>query len=176
MFHVSLLTPYTETPSHGPNFTQPPPDLIDGEEEYEVEQIRSHRTWGWRKTLQYLIKWKGYPESDNTWENTDQMHTPMLVKLYHKTSPLASLRAQRIQLRGKHFHNPLPIRHTTACLCSLAGESSSIATTASSSPPRSIGSTITSSPAHTVGIFTAPSAPTRFRTRIDLRTILSTST
>jgi hypothetical protein len=43
VFHVSLLTPYTETPSHGPNFMQPPPDLIDGEEEYKVEQIHSHQ-------------------------------------------------------------------------------------------------------------------------------------
>jgi len=68
VFHTSLITTYTETPSHGPNFTRPPPDLIDGEEEYEVEQIRSHRTWGQRKTLQYLIKWKGYPKSDNTWK------------------------------------------------------------------------------------------------------------
>jgi len=37
MFHASLLTPYHETQAHGPNFTQPLPDLIDGEEEYEVE-------------------------------------------------------------------------------------------------------------------------------------------
>jgi hypothetical protein len=42
IFYSSLLTPYTETPSHGPNFTRPPPDLIDGEEEYEVEQICAH--------------------------------------------------------------------------------------------------------------------------------------
>jgi Chromo (CHRromatin Organisation MOdifier) domain len=66
VFHTSLIMPYTEMLSHRPNFTHPPPDLIDGKEEYEVEQIHSHRTWGWRKTLQYLIKWKGYPESDNT--------------------------------------------------------------------------------------------------------------
>jgi hypothetical protein len=43
VFHTSLLTPYIKTPSHSPNFTQPPPDLIDGEEEYEVEQICAHR-------------------------------------------------------------------------------------------------------------------------------------
>jgi hypothetical protein len=60
VFHTSLVMTYTEMPLHGPNFTQPPPDLIDGEEEYEVEQIRSHWTWGQCKTLQYLIKWKGY--------------------------------------------------------------------------------------------------------------------
>jgi hypothetical protein len=45
-----------------------------------VEQIHSHRTWGRSKTLQYLIKWKGYPESDNTWENANQIHAPELIK------------------------------------------------------------------------------------------------
>jgi hypothetical protein len=93
VFHTSLITPYTETPSHGPNFTRPLLDLIDGEAEYEVEQIRSHRTWGRRKTLQYLIKWKGYPESDNTRENADQIHAPTLIKLYHQTSPRISLKS-----------------------------------------------------------------------------------
>ena len=39
VFHADLLTPYHETELHGPNFTRPPPDLIDGEEEYEVEEI-----------------------------------------------------------------------------------------------------------------------------------------
>jgi hypothetical protein len=56
VFHASLIMAYTETPSHSPNFTRPSLDLIDGEEEYKVEQICSHRTWGQCKTLQYLIK------------------------------------------------------------------------------------------------------------------------
>jgi len=43
VFHTSLLSPYSETPSHGPNFSQPPFDLIDGEAEYKVELIRSHQ-------------------------------------------------------------------------------------------------------------------------------------
>jgi Chromo (CHRromatin Organisation MOdifier) domain len=94
--------PYTETQSHGPNFTRPPPDLIKGEEEYEVEQICAHWTWGRRKTLQCLIKWKGYPESDNTWENADQIHAPALIKLYHQMSSPVSLKTQRIQLEEKH--------------------------------------------------------------------------
>jgi Chromo (CHRromatin Organisation MOdifier) domain len=89
---------YTEIPSHGPNFTRPPPNLIDGEEEYEVDQIQSHRRCGHAKTLQYLIKWKGYPESDNTWENADQIHVPNLIKLYHRTNALETTKACRIQL------------------------------------------------------------------------------
>ena len=39
-FHASLLTPYKENEVHGPNYMpRPPPDLIDGEEEWEIECI-----------------------------------------------------------------------------------------------------------------------------------------
>ena len=74
VFHIDLLTPYHETDIHGPNFTQPPPDLIDGEEEYEVEEILDSRQWGRRRKVQYLVKWKGYPSLDNQWVNWDDMH------------------------------------------------------------------------------------------------------
>jgi transposase InsO family protein len=67
-FYASLLTPYVETIEHGANYTRPPPDLVKGEEQYKVEAVRNHRRHGRRKQLQYLVKWKGYPESDNTWE------------------------------------------------------------------------------------------------------------
>ena len=46
VFHASLLTPYHETDAHGPNFTRPPPSLIDGQEEYKVDRIISHRHHG----------------------------------------------------------------------------------------------------------------------------------
>jgi hypothetical protein len=39
VFHANLLTPYKVTKLHGENFPWPPPDLIDGEEEWEVERI-----------------------------------------------------------------------------------------------------------------------------------------
>jgi hypothetical protein len=45
VFHVDLLTPYHETKEHGANYTQPPPELIDGEKEYEVEEIINDRTY-----------------------------------------------------------------------------------------------------------------------------------
>jgi Chromo (CHRromatin Organisation MOdifier) domain len=109
VFHTSLLTPFSETPAHGPNFTRPPPDLIDGEEEYEVEQIRSHWRWGCCKTMQYLIKWKGYPKSDNTWENADQIHAPALIKLYHQVNALEAIKAHCIQLKYQH-PSPLPLK------------------------------------------------------------------
>jgi hypothetical protein len=102
MFHASLITPYIKTPSHRSNFTRPPPNLIDGKEEYKVEQICSHQRWGCHKTLQYLIKWKGYPESDNIWENANQIHTPILIKLYHRTNALEATKAHCIQFKYQH--------------------------------------------------------------------------
>ena len=64
VFHANLITPYKETELHGPNFTRPPPDLVDGEEEYEVEKIIDSKHKGRGRKLHYLIKWKGYPTSD----------------------------------------------------------------------------------------------------------------
>jgi hypothetical protein len=85
IFHSSLLSPYHETIQHRPNFSRPPPDLIKGEAEYEVEAIRNHRCFGHSHTLQYLIKWQGYPKSDNTWEPANNVHTPNLLKAYTVT-------------------------------------------------------------------------------------------
>ncbi len=39
VFHVDLLMPYKEMATYGQNYTRPPPDLINGEEEYEVEHV-----------------------------------------------------------------------------------------------------------------------------------------
>jgi hypothetical protein len=39
VFHASLLTPYHETYQYGPNFLELPPNIIEGEPEWEVERI-----------------------------------------------------------------------------------------------------------------------------------------
>jgi hypothetical protein len=71
IFHTDLLTPYHETPTHGANYQRPPPDLVDGVEEYEVEKVLDSHRYGHGHKLQYLIAWKGYPDSDNQWVNWD---------------------------------------------------------------------------------------------------------
>ena len=81
VFHASLLTPVRENDTHGPNFALPPPDLVEGEEEYEVEAITGHRTRYGRK--QFLVKWKGYPTSENSWEPERNLdHAQKLLKAY----------------------------------------------------------------------------------------------
>jgi hypothetical protein len=45
--------------AHGPNFTKPPPDIIEGEDDhYEVETILQSCLTPNKKGVQYLIKWK----------------------------------------------------------------------------------------------------------------------
>ncbi len=95
VFHTLLLSPYHKTMTHGPNYSRPPPDLIEGEEEYEVEKIINHRHSGQSRTLQYLIKWKGYPEADNTWEPANQVHEIELTKAYYRLHPLHDKKDRR---------------------------------------------------------------------------------
>jgi hypothetical protein len=75
VFHVSLLKAYQQ----GGRVQPPPvPELIEDELEYEVESVLAHRDVRVRRKRnrartpvlqrQYLIKWKGYDESNNTWE------------------------------------------------------------------------------------------------------------
>ena len=66
VFHAFLLTTYKETSEHRPNFLQPPPDLIDGEEGYEVKVVLGHR--GKPSCHTFLIRWKGYSTAEDTWK------------------------------------------------------------------------------------------------------------
>lgn len=66
IFHATLLSWYQETDIHGPSYLPPPPDLIDGQEEHKVKALLSHKKRG--RGYIFLIKWKGYPSSENSWE------------------------------------------------------------------------------------------------------------
>ena len=115
VFHASLLTPYHETKEHGTNYQWPPLEMIDDQEEYEVEQVISHRYYRHKKALQYLIHWKGYSVADDTWELADQVFADALVKAYHRKHPLDGGKAPNFAthlwaaLAKSHWHphNPL---------------------------------------------------------------------
>src|ERR1700755_2671015 len=60
----------------------PPPDVIEGSEEYEVECIRKAKKKNGR--LLFWVHWKGYPEEENTWENRANLkHSADLVKDFY---------------------------------------------------------------------------------------------
>ena len=84
VFHIDLLTPYKETLMHRPNYLEPPPDLIDGEEEYKVEAILDLRKWGRGRKQQYLVKWKGYSKAENQWVDARDIHADQLLDQFRK--------------------------------------------------------------------------------------------
>jgi Chromo (CHRromatin Organisation MOdifier) domain len=112
VFHASLLTWYNETEEHGHNFAQPPPELIEGEKEYKVEQVLNSRCFGRGKKLQYLLCWKGYSQAHDSWQDATEIHAPDLVKEYHQRKPTAictmTLKGKQDGFRGNPmFSNSL---------------------------------------------------------------------
>jgi hypothetical protein len=64
VFHCSLLKLAKDSQTLGLHGTPLPATTVSGE--YEVEKILTRR--GEIDHLQYLIKWKGYPMDDCSWE------------------------------------------------------------------------------------------------------------
>ncbi len=52
-------------PHHPISPTPPLAVVIDRDKEFEVKRILDIRRWRWDK---YLVKWKGYPDYEATWE------------------------------------------------------------------------------------------------------------
>ncbi len=91
VFHASLLKPYLPGRCTPP----PPPELIQGEHEYEVEDILDHQDVPLKQhrnkaktpvyIRKYLVKWKGYDQSYNTWEPEDNcVNCPEIIKSYEE--------------------------------------------------------------------------------------------
>lgn len=68
VFHASKLVPYTQSEIPGQKPVLPPPEMINGHKEWEVESIESVRTRRYcnKTKLQYLVKWRG--SNETTWE------------------------------------------------------------------------------------------------------------
>ena len=72
---------------HG-SLQRPPPIEIDGEEEYEVEDILDHRRSG--RGYQYLVSWTGYDASENQWlPERELQHCRELLSNYKKRHKIA---------------------------------------------------------------------------------------
>ena len=65
VFNVVKLSAAPEDPILGRKLQAPPPSIIiDGEEEWEVEEILNSR-WH-RRRFQFLVKWKGFSREHNS--------------------------------------------------------------------------------------------------------------
>jgi len=99
VFNVVKLTPAPDNPIPGWKLIDhPPPIIIDGEPEWEVEEILDSR-WH-RKRFQYLVKWKGYGRKHNSWESTPKVFAPELTAEFHCKHPGAPKHIRRTEFNS----------------------------------------------------------------------------
>ena len=89
-FHIFLLKPYQDNQFPSQIKEPPPPIQIEGEDEYELDEIIDSRLH--YNQLQYRAKWKGYsPEHDKVWypavNFNNAEHT---VQRFHRRYPRKS--------------------------------------------------------------------------------------
>jgi len=87
VFHASLLDPYQANKIEGRRQLVPePPEIVEGEAEYEVEEILDSKIV--RKKLLYYVHWKGYGPEERTWEPAENLtHTDDTIAAYHQRHP-----------------------------------------------------------------------------------------
>ena len=83
----SSSNPSRKGATHHRSLTLPPPaELREGEDEWEVESVKDSRYL--KGQLQYLVHWKGYDVSEDTWEPARHLtHTRELVNNFHASYP-----------------------------------------------------------------------------------------
>lgn len=88
VFHISLLSPFFPDEIEGRTQPPPPPVIVEEEEEYEVAQILdSGRVRG---KLHYLVRWKGYSPSEDSWEPAELLnHAQEEVSAFYSRHPEA---------------------------------------------------------------------------------------
>jgi len=103
VFNVVKLTPAPDDPIPGRKTTDHPlPIIINGEAEWEVEEILDSR-WH-RRRFQYLVKWKGYGCEHNSWESASEVFAPELTAEFHHKHPGAPRHIRRAEF-DNIFHS-----------------------------------------------------------------------
>ena len=83
VFHALLLTPQVVTSEYGVPAMPPLPELVDGEPEFEVENILRHKFVGCKREVRYLVQWRGYSRAESTWEPEEHLrNAPEVLEAY----------------------------------------------------------------------------------------------
>ena len=65
----------------------PPPEVVEGEEKYLVEEILDSKMF--RRRLKFKIKWEGYGPEHDSWEYAMEVHAPQRVVDFYRKNPAA---------------------------------------------------------------------------------------
>jgi len=109
-FHISLLEPYHDDRFSSQRAQPPPPIMIEGEPEYELEQIINSRLQYGK--LQDQAKWTGYPpEHDKVWYPHEDFENAGIAKQqFHQKYPRKPYLDQD---RGARKRRDLGLHNTT---------------------------------------------------------------
>lgn len=83
VFHVSLLEPASSDPLPGQIEPPPPPVVVEGEDEYAIQEILDYRLRN--KEHQYLVQWKGYDQP--SWEPARNFLETSSAEDFHRLYP-----------------------------------------------------------------------------------------
>jgi len=89
VFHVSMLEPYRTSRYSNRHRPPPPPEEVEGQENWEVELVADSRRNKGKKRVEYLVFWKGFPPEQATWEPWENLEgtAEEAVKEFHKGIP-----------------------------------------------------------------------------------------
>ena len=86
VFHTSLLSPAGNNPLPGHRQPEAPPVIVDGEEEWEIQEIMdSKRTRKGSQDIKYLVRWKGWDHP--TWEPYSLVEDTEALEKFHRQHP-----------------------------------------------------------------------------------------
>ena len=102
VINISRLRLYKE-PSAGQQVTPPESVKVEGQPEYEVEEVLDSRLK--KGKLEYLVKWSGYTDKYNTWEPVSNLeNSKKAIADFHRENPSAPCKLRANIFEELVFH------------------------------------------------------------------------
>jgi transposase InsO family protein len=103
VFSPDKLRKDPKNPLPGQHIDEPPPIVVNGEMEWEVEEILSSRLLGRSKKLQYRAKWRGHDDDPTWYDAVNFKGAPHQLRDYHAQYPKRPGPPRNLSLWLKHW-------------------------------------------------------------------------
>ena len=114
VINVSRLRLYKE-PTAGQRVTPAEPVEVEGQPEYEVEEVLDSRLK--KGKLEYLVKWSGYTDEYNTWELASNLeNSKEAIEDFHKENLSMPCRLRANIFEGMTFREYENLTHPAQVL------------------------------------------------------------